>query len=212
MSDITSVTLYDTLGVESTDFIINQCELKTVFCTADKISQLAGSLQNESTPSLQNLVLLDNAKMEEIEVGEAAGLKIYHMENVISTGMESEISLPNPNKNSIFTICYTSGTTGDPKGVMLSHLNLISVGTGLNRIGVKINDKDVHLSYLPLAHIMERTICQVMIMRGGSIGFFGGDVMKLKDDLTELQPTIFVSVPRLFNRFYDAMNGKIKEL
>lgn len=82
---------------------------------------------------------------------------------------------------------------------MLSHMNLISVGTGLHHIGIKITEKDFYLSYLPLAHIMERTVMHVMIMQGSAIGYFGGDILKLKEDMIALRPTIFVSVPRLFN-------------
>jgi len=59
---------------------------------------------------------------------------------------------------------------------------------------------------------MERVISHIILSRGASIGYFGGDVLKLKDDLTELKPTIFISVPRLFNRFYDAMNAKVNGL
>jgi len=95
---------------------------------------------------------------------------------------------------------------------MLSHLNLVSVGTGMFHIGFKITEKDVYLSYLPLAHVMERVVSHVMIMHGAQIGYFGGNILKLKDDLESLKPTIFVSVPRLFNKFYDAMKLKVNEL
>jgi len=131
---------------------------------------------------------------------------------LISSGIGSSTKLPNPTQNSIYTVCYTSGTTGDPKGVMLSHMNLLCLGTGLHWIGVSITEKDSYLSYLPLAHIMEWTIVQVLIMHGSRIGFYGGDVMKLKEDLQALKPTIFVSVPWLFNWFYDGMLAKINEL
>ncbi len=76
-SDITSVTLYDTLGVEATDYILNQCELKTVFCTSDKISQLAKSKLDGKVSTLLNLVLLDSGTIIEIEEGTNAGLKVY---------------------------------------------------------------------------------------------------------------------------------------
>lgn len=69
--------------------------------------------------------------------------------------MLSKTKPDNPNQNSIFTICYTSGTTGNPKGVMLSHMNLLCIGTGLHHVGIKLTENDSYLSYLPLAHIME---------------------------------------------------------
>lgn len=65
-----------------------------------------------------------------------------------------------------------------------------------------IGPGDVHLSYLPLPHILERLVVVGLLYKGCSIGFYGGDVLKLKDDLALLKPTLFVSVPRLYNKFY----------
>lgn len=75
-----------------------------------------------------------------------------------------------------------------------------------------MHEDDFYLSYLPLAHVFERIflICCMAYMM--NYGFYQGDVMKLKEDLAELRPTIMISVPRLYNKFYDAMQGKIKEL
>jgi len=75
--DFTSVTLYDTLGVEATEFIINQCELTTIFCTSDKIAGLAQSKIAEKIPTLTNLVIIDKSIVSDIEIGEKAGIKIY---------------------------------------------------------------------------------------------------------------------------------------
>lgn len=66
---------------------------------------------------------------------------------------------------------------------MLSHRNLLSVNTGQASTVIKLNENDVHLSYLPLPHIFERVIVITMLGYGGSIGFYGGDVLKMKDDL-----------------------------
>jgi len=76
----------------------------------------------------------------------------------------------------------------------------------------KINDKDSYLSYLPLAHVYERNMIPTLLSRGATIGFFSGDVLKLKDDLQAFKPTIFVSVPRLFSRFYDVIKDQIDKL
>ena len=71
---------------------------------------------------------------------------------------------------------------------------------------------DVYFSYLPLAHVFERLINLTAMAVGMQVGFYQGDVLKLTQDLAVLKPTIMVSVPRLFNRFYDLMQAKIKEL
>ena len=74
--DLVSVTLYDTLGTEATEFIINQCELTTVFCTADKIGLLAKSKEEGKIPTLANLILMDYGKVEDISMAEKAGFKL----------------------------------------------------------------------------------------------------------------------------------------
>lgn len=65
----------------------------------------------------------------------------------------------------------------------------------------------IHISYLPLAHVFERIVYGLIVLRGGQYGMFGGDVRKIKEDLAILKPTIFVSVPRLFNKFFDVIKG-----
>lgn len=106
----------------------------------------------------------------------------------------------------IYAFCYTSGTTGNPKGAMISHGNMVSSVAALVHSEAALNNTDVHLSYLPLPHLYERLIITGIIHAGGAVGFYSGDVLKLKEDLAELKPTVFPSVPRLYNRFYDGIN------
>lgn len=213
-ANVTSVTLYDTLGAESTEYIIDQSELSTIFVQADKIKELSKIKSAGKVPSLKSLVVLDTATVEQMKEGEDAGFSMYVFETVMTSGQTtySDVALDSPTPDSVFTICYTSGTTGNPKGVMLSHANFMCIQGGLKKFGLDIYETDRYLSYLPLAHILERLVSIVFLMSGTAIGYFGGDILKLKDDLGELAPTIFVSVPRLFNRFYDAMTGKVKGL
>jgi len=116
--------------------------------------------------------------------------------------------------DTFYTFSYTSGTTGMPKGVMLTHRNFVSNIAGMNKFDgeFELKDDDVYISYLPLAHVFER--CLLMCAMGYKMqyGFFQGDVLKLREDLAVLQPTVMVSVPRLYNRFYDVMQQRIKEL
>ena len=97
---------------------------------------------------------------------------------------------------------------------MISHGNIVSVTACLDYVdGLNnISDKDTHLSYLPLAHVLERIVVNAFLLKGAAIGFYGGDVQKLKEDLSALKPSFFVSVPRLYNRFYDLIHANIKKL
>jgi len=105
-------------------------------------------------------------------------------------------------------IMYTSGTTGEPKGVVLSHQNVLAPVAGL-LLGTDpdrpfVNENDTYLSFLPLAHIYECNTEMTMVAAGGRIGFFAGDPIRmLKEDLPMLKPTIFAAVPRIYSRMFD---------
>ena len=96
---------------------------------------------------------------------------------------------------------YTSGTTGDPKGVCLKQSSITIACSWL--AGLELYPTDSYLSYLPLAHIFETTVEHGIWSCGGKVGFFGGNVKLLLDDVAALGPTIFVGVPRVFQRVYD---------
>lgn len=111
----------------------------------------------------------------------------------------------------VVAFCYTSGTTGPPKGAMLSGRNFAAyAGVLKNFPQLSLTEEDVHLSYLPLAHILENICVLAMLVYGGKIVPYSGDVKKIKDDLELVRPTFFMSVPRLYNRFYDAVKAKFK--
>ena len=71
---------------------------------------------------------------------------------------------------------------------------------------IDFNNIDVYLSYLPMAHVLERNVFYTMIWCKGKIGLYGGDIQKIKDDLAILKPTIFVTVPRFFGKMYEIIN------
>lgn len=86
---------------------------------------------------------------------------------------------------------------------MLAHKNFMAIMASLDEID--INETDSQLCYLPLPHVMQRAFNVICWYLGCKIAFFGGDILKLKDDIQDSKPTIFISVPRLFNRFYDVI-------
>ncbi|KAG2410863.1 Long chain acyl-CoA synthetase [Vigna angularis] len=126
---------------------------------------------------------------------------------MIPWGHDQTFDLPEKKKSDVCTIMYTSGTTGDPKGVLITNESIITLLAGIDKVlmscNEKLSEKDVYLSYLPLAHIFDRVIEEAMIMHGASIGFWRGDVKLLLEDIGELKPTIFVAVPRVLDRVYN---------
>jgi len=107
------------------------------------------------------------------------------------------------------SIIYTSGTTGNPKGVVLSHMNFLSNVQSINE-AIPVKKNDVFLSFLPLSHVLERVAGYYMpICYGATIAYAEG-IKQLPQNLKEVKPTILISVPRIFEKFYDAVWDKVE--
>ncbi len=114
------------------------------------------------------------------------------------------------NPDNLATIVYTSGTTGPPKGVMLSHRNIVSDAYSGAR-SVEVFPEDVFLSFLPLCHTLERTIGYYLPMMCGSTVAFARSVKQLAEDLKIIKPTMLISVPLIYQRIFDKIHGKLKD-
>uniref|UniRef100_A0A668AWJ5 Long-chain-fatty-acid--CoA ligase n=1 Tax=Myripristis murdjan TaxID=586833 RepID=A0A668AWJ5_9TELE len=209
-----AVPLYDTLGPEALVFIIDRAEISTVIC--DKQNKAEILLQNREkgqTPVLKTIVVMDPFDAELVERGVKCGVDILSMQDVETLG-KNNLQKPIPPKpEDLSIICFTSGTTGNPKGAMLTHENVVSDAAGVIKsfeTSVSPTPQDVTISFLPLAHMFERVVQTVMYGAGAKVGFFQGDIRLLPDDMKTLQPTIFPVVPRLLNRVYDKVQSGAK--
>jgi len=108
------------------------------------------------------------------------------------------------------TIVYTSGTTGRPKGVMLSHINILSNAHASMDI-IAVRGDDLLLSFLPLSHTFERTLGYYLPVMTGSTVAFARSIPQLAEDLQTIRPTILISVPRIYERMYAAIRAKLDE-
>ncbi|GMR43896.1 hypothetical protein PMAYCL1PPCAC_14091, partial [Pristionchus mayeri] len=214
---IVVVPLYDTLGADAATFIVNQAEIEVIVVdNEDKARKLFAA--KSSIPTLKHIVILEEAGVTAALIDESkdAGVSIHCLSTLLELGGRKKAEPMKPKTDDTYIICYTSGTTGTPKGVMLSHKNVVANLTAFEytikaflKEGALTKD-DVLISYLPLSHMMEQMSHWVMIMNGASIGYFQGSIKTLTEDIKELQPTIMPVVPRLLNRMYDALMGKIE--
>lgn len=200
MSAIT-VPLYDTLGRDAVAYIINQIEMETILCSLDEVSSLIAV--KDQCPSLRHIIVTSAFTRDVETEAEALGLRLHTVLDVLQSGGRSPCSLSPPSSQNLCTICYTSGTTGVPKGAMLTHGNLVSAAAGGLEAFMRVTDKDCYLSFLPLAHIFERLAITAVLCCGGAVGFSRGSPLLLVEDLQALQPTIFCAVPRLLSRIHD---------
>eukprot|EP01129_Flabellula_baltica_P009117 TRINITY_DN366_c0_g1_i1.p1 TRINITY_DN366_c0_g1~~TRINITY_DN366_c0_g1_i1.p1 ORF type:complete len:645 (+),score=165.86 TRINITY_DN366_c0_g1_i1:1383-3317(+) len=200
------VPLYDTLGPDACTFIITQAEITTCVCSADHTLAL---LQEDN--ALQTIIQVGPIEEEAAALAAEKNIRLITFGEVEQDGEKNRVDVVPPEPEDVATICYTSGTTGNPKGVLLSHKNFVSVVAGVKLQGVDLYPDDVHISYLPLAHVFERIVLLTVLSSGASAGFFRGSVLTLFDDIQELRPTLFPSVPRLFNRLHDKVLAKARQ-
>ncbi|MDQ6961215.1 MAG: long-chain fatty acid--CoA ligase [Mariprofundaceae bacterium] len=124
------------------------------------------------------------------------------------TKKEISFQVSDAKGNSLASIVYTSGTTGRPKGVMLSHQNMLANAfNGLQSVDIYPND--LFLSFLPLSHMLERSIGYYLCVMSGAEIAYNRSIALLAEDIQQLKPTVMISVPRIFERIYNKMQIKM---
>ena len=209
---ITIVTIYETLGDLAIEYILEQTQLTTVVIELKALKTILELATKKKIFNLKNLIVIEKEDDEETcKQLEKLGLNIYSWEEIVEKGKNDgkNINLNNAKGEDICEINYTSGTTGYPKGVKLTHNNIV-IGTDVGElIGLNATTKDLYISYLPYAHIMETLIITYAFNHGVPIGIYNGSASKLIEDIQILKPTALCAVPRIFQRIYDAINEKV---
>ncbi|PWA84102.1 AMP-dependent synthetase and ligase family protein [Artemisia annua] len=209
------VPLYDTLGAGAVNFILEHAEIDIVFVQDKKVGKLLDP-ECIHTRRLKTIVCFTAMEDEEKEKVDSFGIKSFSWNEFLHMGSEHPSELQTPQATDICMIMYTSGTNGDPKGVILTHENAITNISGIDIHMEQYEDKmtvdDVYLSFLPLAHILDRIIEEYFFRKGASVGFYHGDINAIRDDIMELKPTFLAGVPRVLERIYEGVLKGLEEL
>jgi long-chain acyl-CoA synthetase len=198
-----SVPIYATISADDTAYIFKDCGLKYAFVSTEELYHKAADAAQKAGLSVQ-IFMFD-------KVGSHP-----HWLDLVTDGRNNPApealnnSKASIQTSSLLTIIYTSGTTGNPKGVMLSHSNVLSNIEGSSAY-VPVKDGDKALSFLPLCHIYERMLCYLYQRFGVGI-WFAENMDTISDNLKEVKPEIFTTVPRLLEKVYDKIVLKGREL
>ncbi|KIR56036.1 long-chain acyl-CoA synthetase [Cryptococcus gattii Ru294] len=216
---LVGVSLYETLGPDVARYITNHCPLPIIVASQNHLPALLKIAP--LCPSLRVIVSMDPLPTSERQLlnqwAASVGLDFFTMDELEAKGAQ-EPCKPGPEEGEeeldlkrICTISYTSGTTGDPKGVVLTTENVLSA-TISNGKGVNpslINQSWMFLSFLPLSHIYERFAELVVMYGGGTIGFTRADPTKLLEDAQLIKPHFMIGVPRMWNRIHAAVKAQM---
>ena len=206
---VVSVPLYDTLGASAVAYIVAQTGMSTVFCSKVETAKLlayrtaAAAGSDAAFASLRYIIQFEDASEAGKAAAAADGVTLRSFKELEDAGRLNPRAHKAPAPTDYAIICYTSGTTGQPKGAIITHGNMVADAGNAVFSGLNISAADIHLSYLPMAHVFEQLVACALSMVGAAVGFYQGDTLKILDDIGALRPTIFPSVPRLFNRIYD---------
>lgn len=197
--------IYPTTNINEMEFIFNDAQVKYIFVSGEELLAKANSIAKK-IPSLQKIFSFD-------ALPGANYWKDSLLPNVTAEGLkridEVKASIVPTN---CATIIYTSGTTGTPKGVMLSHKNIVSnVLNGTSSFPFERKPTAKALSFLPLNHIFERVISYMYIYSGYSI-YYAESLETIGENLKEVKPNIFSTVPRLLEKVYEKIMAKGMEL
>jgi len=207
------VALYDTFTTEALEFSIKNSQASFILVSRKNLSSLI-KVSDETLRQFRVVVSYDDLNMEEDlaakEKLSELGVQTYDFRTVCEMGNPEEMDFAKIDPEQLLYICYSSGTTGFPKGVMISHRCFITNLLGICNEGSEETFQR-HLCYLPLSHVFERMCTSCALYYGGKVGTFSGNVALLTQDLAALRPTVMIVVPRVLQRINEGIQSKLRE-
>ncbi|CAI0572145.1 unnamed protein product [Linum tenue] len=215
--NVTVVTIYSSLGEEALCHSLNETEVTTVICGSKelkKLVEISGQLD-----TVKRLICMDDdVPSVESPLEQSGRWTVKSMTSVEKLGQDNPTGADLPLPGDVAVIMYTSGSTGLPKGVMMTHANVLAVVSAVRTIVPGLESNDVYLAYLPLAHILELAAENIVAGVGSAIGY--GSPLTLTDtsnkikkgtkgDASALRPTVMAAVPAILDRVRDGVRSKV---
>ncbi len=205
-----SVPVYPTSTSSQAAYVLRHSGAKV--CIVDTPAQLAKVLlRRDELPGLEHVIVMDD--VPGLDGGTVAGFEHVRTEGAAvrrrdGSGAVDE-RLRGIDIDDLLTLVYTSGTTGPPKGAMLTHGNVIGTIHSITQI-VPLGPDDRFISFLPLSHIAERTVSHFGQIVSGGETWFARSLATVAEDLPECRPTVFFAVPRVWEKFHDAIGAQME--
>ncbi|XP_023643714.1 long chain acyl-CoA synthetase 9, chloroplastic [Capsella rubella] len=210
--NVTVVTIYSSLGEEALCHSLNETEVTTVICGNKELKKLMDI--GHQLETVKRVICMDDEFPSDVNSNWMA----TSFADVQKLGRENPVDPNFPLSADVAVIMYTSGSTGLPKGVMMTHGNVLATVSAVMTIVPDLGKRDTYMAYLPLAHILELAAESVMATIGSAIGY--GSPLTLTDtsnkikkgtkgDVTALKPTIMTAVPAILDRVRDGVRKKV---
>ena len=201
------IPLYTDDRVENAAYVINDANVKLLLLDNSHQWQQFLTIHNE-IEGLQRVLILRPFEPDSIDACDH--VRVVAAMDWLSSVHANEVQHIPSDPHALATIIYTSGTSGRPKGVMLSHHNILSNVASCLQV-IPVQPDDLLLSFLPLSHTFERTSGYYVPMMAGATIAYARSIPQLQEDLLTIRPTLLISVPRIYERVYAGIRAKLAE-
>jgi long-chain acyl-CoA synthetase len=206
----TLVALYDTFTVDALEFSVNNCAAKYIIVSGKNIPAFL-KMSDSAIQQFSTIILLDVLPAEDSDPRRrftALGSNIVTFDDIVTRGKTLDLPFATIDPEQLAYICYSSGTTGFPKGVMISHRCFVTNLLAVYRERLE-GSFECHLCYLPLCHVFERMCTSCILIHGGRVGIYSGDLKLLTQDFAALKPSVVITVPRVLQRIQDSISAQV---